>query len=275
MMSVAFRIASRLDRLGQRRLVSHLASLAYRPGRFEVDAKRRWINVQREATIVSPLLHVTKYADLEAWVRDNWLWDFTPQAGDTVIDVGAGIGEETIVFSRLVAPSGRVISIEAHPDIFECLEATVRRSGVTNVETIQCAIADEDGEISISSADCHVASSVMAGGELTVPSRTLDSLAAERHIDRVQFLKMNIEGAEKLAILGMTELMPRIDAMCISCHDFIADLGGSEEFRSKNVVRPFLESANFDIRTRPESPHSWVRDYLYARRQISGGELGA
>jgi FkbM family methyltransferase len=265
-MSRLFQIADRLDRIGLRGPVAKVATLVCPASRFSVDPQGRWINAQPEATFVSPALHTSRYAALRDWVLDNWLWDHQLRPGDTVIDVGAGIGEETAVFSRLVGESGRVIAIEAHPDTFSCLQRTVLLSGLDNVTAVQCAIADEDGELSISTADCHVASSVMTGGDLRVPARSLDSLAEELKLGRIAFVKMNIEGAERPAMRGMARLLTRLDAACISCHDFLADLGQSEDFRTKAEVRPALEAAGFAIRTRAEHPQSWVRDYLYARR---------
>lgn len=259
-------VAQRLDRIGLRRPVAKVATLAYPASRFSVDTDGRWVNAQAEATFVSPTLHTSRYDALRDWVLDNWLWDWRLKPGDTVIDVGAGIGEETVVFSRLVGEGGRVISIEAHPDTFACLERTVRLSGLGNVTTVQCAIADRDGELSISTADCHVASAVVEGGGIRVPARSLDSLAEELGLGAVAFVKMNIEGAERPAMRGMTRLLGRLEAACISCHDFLADLGQSQDFRTRAEVREALEAAGFAIRTRGDHPQCWVRDYLYARR---------
>jgi FkbM family methyltransferase len=265
-MGYKYQAALLLDNGGMRPMLAKLGSAIVRGRRFDVDGAGRWVNQQAEATIVSPTLHVTRYEQIHAWVIDNWCWDYLPGKGDVVIDVGAGIGEETVVFSKLVGPTGRVISIEAHPDTFACLSQTVLRSKLTNVTTVQCAVVDQDGEIAMSSAECHVASSVLDGGEITVPARSLDSLLAELDVADVAFMKMNIEGAEKLAIKGMTALFPRLHATCISCHDFVADLGKSDDFRSKADVLLALEAQGYRIRTRADHPDSWVRDYYYASR---------
>lgn len=261
-----FQVAERLDRIGLRRPVAKLATLAYPASRFSVDADGRWVNAQAEATFVSPTLHTASYRALHAWVLDNWLWDFSLKPGDTVIDVGAGIGEETVVFSRLVGPAGRVIAIEAHPDTFACLERTVQLSGLDNVTAVQCAVADADGELAIATADCHVASALVESGGIKVAARSLDSLADELGLGDVAFVKMNIEGAERPAMAGMTRLLGGLEAACVSCHDFLADLGQSEDFRTKAEVRAALEAGGFAIRTREDHSQCWVRDYLYARR---------
>jgi FkbM family methyltransferase len=267
-MSAFFKIAAVADRLGLRPLLARGASLAYQGKSFEVDAQGRWINRQAEATFVSPSLHTRSYSEVVNSVLGYWAWDYMPVAGDTVIDVGAGIGEDSVVFSRIVGPEGRIIAIEAHPATFECLQRTIEGSGLTNVTAVNCAIADRDGEIAISSRPNHVMNSILGdGGGVTVPARTLDSLADELGIGEVALLKMNIEGAEKLAVQGFDRLAPRVRHAAISCHDFVAThFGGADHYYTKEQVRAALEARGFSIRERPDAAVSWVRDYLYASR---------
>jgi FkbM family methyltransferase len=261
-------IATIADRLGLRQLVALGASLAYRDKGFEVDAGGHWVNRQQQATFVSPTLHTKSYSGIEASVLDNWTWDYRPVPGDTVIDVGAGIGEDTVVFSRLVGPAGRVFAIEAHPDTFACLQQTVARSGLSNVTAIHCALTDRDGKISISSHVDHVTNSIFEdGADIRVPARTLDSIDAELGIGEIALLKMNIEGAEKLAVRGFERLAPRVRHVVISCHDFVAThFGGGDYYFTKDEVRTALEASGFAVRQREDAELSWVRDYLYARR---------
>jgi FkbM family methyltransferase len=266
-MSTAFKIASALDSIGLRKPLARAATLAYPASTFSVDARGRWVNRQPEATFVNTSLHTTSYNKVTDWVLDNWAWGYMPRPGDTVIDVGAGIGEEAVVFSRMVGEAGRVISIEAHPETFSCLQETVRLSGLKNVIPVSCAVADADGELFISTAEVHLASSVLGQSDgIKVPARSLDSLADELGLTDVALLKMNIEGAEKLAVRGISRLAPSIRNAIISCHDFISDSTGDEQFRVKAEVRAALEAYGFTIRTRPDAPEPWARDYLYASR---------
>lgn len=266
-MSLLFKAASLADRLGLRRLVAKGASRAY-PGRsFEVDQDGRWINRQAEATFVSPNLSLATFAAAEEWVLDNWTWGYLPKAGDTVIDVGGGIGEEAVVFSRLVGETGRVVSIEAHPGTFACLKRTIELSGLTNVVPLWCAVADREGELFISDVELLSNSVIGSTSGIKVRARTLDSIAAEMGIKDVALLKMNIEGAEKLAVRGMSQLAPRIQNAVISCHDFlISHFGAGPEFAVKREVRQVLEDQGFTIETRPDADQPWTRDYLYASR---------
>src|SRR4051794_22461299 len=46
-------------------------------------------------------------------------WAYQPKEGDAVVDIGAGIGEQALVLSRLVGPTGKVVCVEANPEAFE------------------------------------------------------------------------------------------------------------------------------------------------------------
>ena len=74
---------------------------------------------------------------------------------------------------------------------------------------------------------------------------------------------MNIEGAERLAIRGLEGIIERTRHVCIGCHDFLADDGGSEQMRTKELVREFLVEHGFRVTTRDDAADPWTRDYVY------------
>ena len=267
-----FQIACAADRILPRRLIAAGANFVLQarnddPRSFSVDSSGNWVNRQPAATFVSPDIYTSEYDQVRARVLEDWCYGYTPKAGDTVVDIGAGIGEESVIFSHLVGPEGRVIAVEAHPQTFACLQATIAMSGLANLEAVQCAITDGDGEITISDSEVHVANSVLDGtGGVTVRSRSLDSLLDELGIATVDLLKMNIEGAERAAVKGMAKSARQIRFVAISCHDFIADAGGSEQFRTREFVRAALRDHGFEIAQRTDAPHAWLRDTLFGRR---------
>ena len=105
--------------------------------RFSTDNAGRWVNRQPGATFVSPDIFTGLRDQVAARVKDRWFLAYTPGEGDVVVDLGAGFGDEALIFSNLVGPSGRVIAVEAHPKTFACLEETVRRSGAGNPKAMQ------------------------------------------------------------------------------------------------------------------------------------------
>jgi FkbM family methyltransferase len=137
-----------------------------------------------------------------------------PRKGDVVLDCGANIG----VFTRkaLAAGARLVVAIEPTPLTLVALRRNFEREiaegrvvvvpkGVWNrVDTLELATEGEGNS---------VGNSLVLGRDLTnkikVPLTTIDLLAAELHLDRVDFIKMDIEGAEKQALSGATETIRR------------------------------------------------------------------
>jgi FkbM family methyltransferase len=264
-------LVERLDRPGRRALLSVPASLwvsfAYRSPCLVYWRDGAWIHHYRGAKIPHASLgRAAPPAVFTADARRMFLYEYTPGVGDVVFDIGAGIGAETLLFSRLVGPNGRVVSVEAHPRTYARLVdlCTVNRLG--NVTPLQVAVSDTDGDVAISDLDHYLQNTVVDpnSGGITVQARRIDTIAADLGITRIDLLKMNIEGAERLAIQSMGAMLANTRHVCISCHDFLADDGGSEELRTKAFVRDFLMARSFQVTTRDDAPDPWTRDYIYA-----------
>jgi FkbM family methyltransferase len=263
-------LVDRLDRPGRRALLvvpgSVWVSKKYRRPCLVYWRDGAWIHHYRGAKIPHGSLARAAPPDvLTAEAREIFLHDYTPRPGDVVFDVGAGIGAETLLFSRLVGPAGRVVSIEAHPRTYGRLVDLCRANGLANVTPLQLAVSDHDGAAVISDAAHHARNTTVGdeGGGIEVPARRLETVARELGITRIDLLKMNIEGAERAAIRGVGPLLERTGHVCIGCHDFLADGGGAEELRTKADVRGFLTDHGFAVTARDDAPEPWTRDYLY------------
>jgi FkbM family methyltransferase len=176
------------------------------------------------------------------------------------------------LFAALVGRRGRLYAIEAHPRTFRQLALTCAVNRRRNVEPVLLAITDEPGEVVITDTAKHIANTVVgAGSGLRVPADTLDRFVQMHGITRIDFLKMNIEGAERMAVQGMRASIGMTRNVCICCHDFLADRGGSEDMRTKELVQRFLVDNGFDIVDRaPGDRRAWSRDYVYGRRPPGG-----
>jgi len=169
----------------------------------------------------------------------------------------------------MVGSAGRVYSIEAHPATFLCLEATVRLNRLSNVVFDQLAIADQAGEVAMEDqSNAHISNAMVPGssGSLKVEAMTLDTYVERAGIDRIDLLKMNIEGAEVAALQGGASALERTRNVVVSCHDFKADRTGNGFFRTKETVRHRLTEAGFELLERADDPRPWVRDTVYGYR---------
>jgi FkbM family methyltransferase len=267
------RAASRLDRPGLRPLLSwgasaglslrnrNLSRVRHRDGRWEHYLGRASAAAAPSVLLRGPREWMDDFSDL-------WLHDYIPRLGDVVVDVGAGIGTEVYPLSKLVGDSGMVIGIEAFPPVSDCLSWTVRANGLTNVRLHCVAASDQAGALEISTdIDATEHNSVFAndlflhsGQTKSVPADTLDTLLAD--VPHIAWLKMNIEGAERPALLGAGEVLGRTDHVAISCHDFIADAGGPDELRTAAFVTDLLHQHGFTTFRRLEQTW-WRRDQIW------------
>ena len=107
-----------------------------------------------------------------------------------------------------------------------------------------------------------------------MPGTTLDNIFGSLALSRVDYLKMNIEGAEGPALSGMRELVQHTRNVCISCHDFLADTGGPNELRTKANVVHFLKENGFAVSLRESDVRSNVRDFVYGVNQKLASNTG-
>jgi FkbM family methyltransferase len=205
-------------------------------------------------------------SQLDAVARENFLWGYEPRPGDTIVNIGAGVGEETLTFSRAIGESGRLICVEAHPHTFRCLEKMVRHNRLKNVTPIFAAVTEPGRSVVTIEDDAveYIANRVGGIVGVSVPAITVDDLYRRMNLGRVRFLKMNIEGSEREAIQGMAETLKRTEVVCISCHDFLAQKAGDSGLRTKALVRDFLQRNRFNVveRTEAELP-PYVRDQVW------------
>jgi FkbM family methyltransferase len=266
-------IVRRLDRPGRRALLAPPASVwvsaAYRAPCLVYWRGGSWIHHYRGARIPHASLgRAAPPRVLTAEARELFLHEYTPRSGDTVFDVGAGIGAGALLFSRLVGDRGRVVSLEAHPRTYERLAGLCEANRLENVTPLLVAAWDTDGEVLISDVDHYLQNTVLRpeNGGIVVRARRIDTIAAELGITSIDLLTMNIEGAERLAIAGLDGIIDATRHVCISCHDFLADDDGSDELRTKAVVREFLVARGFRVSSRDDAPDAWTRDYVYGAK---------
>jgi len=129
--------------------------------------------------------------------------------GMTVIDIGANIGYYTAIAAQAVGPAGRVIAFEPDPENFAYLEKTVVLNKLTNVTCYQVAIADSVGAGHLflspenNKGDQRIYASPEKRESIGIQLTTLDAFIQGHDVPRVDFIKMDIQGAEGLALAGM------------------------------------------------------------------------
>ncbi len=130
--------------------------------------------------------------------------------GMRVVDVGANLGYYSLLASKLVGPSGRVVALEPNSENCRLLLSSLRLNGITNVQLLPVAADTSTGWAYYST---HIGSNggLIADGDLlshpgnVVPTFRLDDLVDSP----VGFLKMDVEGAEGRVVQGATRIIER------------------------------------------------------------------
>lgn len=217
-----------------------------------------------------PLSHEERLAKYLRDANDYWFHVYKPHTGDVIVDVGAGRGEDVYAFSRAVGPAGRVWAIEAHPESFAALVKLCEEHGLKNVTCLNLACLDRPGQFQIETLPVWESNYVREGEpaptSYPVEGITFDALCRRHGIERIDFLKMNIEGAERLALPGMKEAMKRVKWACVCAHDFRADRGEGEDFRTRAFVEKFLRDAGFTLVSRDDDPRYYVPYHIHGKR---------
>jgi FkbM family methyltransferase len=141
------------------------------------------------------------------------------QPGSVVIDVGANLGEWTVPFARKVGPAGRVLAIEPAPRNAVALESTLAANALRHAEIVRCAVGDNDGIAQFAvpvvtsartdTGTARIGPTCAGHDALQVPLRSLDSLAAEHNLTRLDLIKVDVEGHERKVLDGAAAILGR------------------------------------------------------------------
>jgi FkbM family methyltransferase len=173
---------------------------------------------------------------------------FTPREGDTVIDIGAHIGRYTITSSKQVGNTGKVVAIEADPDNFQLLKRNIALNNLTNVLPLNYAVFSTRTRMKLyeQSASAKYNSLMLTRAAKTknyveVEADTLDSILKLNEVNRVNWIKIDVEGAEFEVLKGSTITLSSEDvSLFIEIHNI------EDPSHYDNVV-DFLKYHNYEI----------------------------
>jgi len=192
-------------------------------------------------------------------------YQYRPKAGDIVMDLGAGVGTEIKAFSDWVGPQGHVYAIEADPNAFRRLSKLIGLLRLHNVTALNLAVGATEGVAHLTQDDADgLVNRVVENTELftiSVPMVSLDTLASDLNLVQINYLKINIEGAERQALIGFDKHSIAVKNWCVSCHDFL----GLPETKTFEFVTSWLRERYISVTRHPNIEGSpWIGFYVYA-----------
>jgi len=169
--------------------------------------------------------------------------DFRLRPGDVVVDIGANIGAFTI-YAAKECSEGRVYAVEPVVENFEMLCENIHLNNLKNVTAKQAALDSVSGTRKFFVNQSSTSSffwETPNGTTRFVPTLTLRQLLDENGVERIDFLKMDCEGAEFDILMNLDEkTLSKIRRFALEFHDL------SDEKNGKSL-KQYLENKGFRI----------------------------
>ena|SRR2546425_1011120 len=138
--------------------------------------------------------------------------------GDIVLDIGANIGYYTLIFAKLVGKEGKVYAFEPDPNTFALLKKNIEMNRYGNVVLEQKAVSNKTGKIKLYLSSYSVDNRTYDSGDgrkyIEVESMRLDDYF-KNDDEKISVVKMDIQGAEGIAIEGMPMLLEKNEKLKI------------------------------------------------------------
>lgn len=154
--------------------------------------------------------HILFFGTYEPELR-SFLLSFL-QPGYVAIDIGANVGWHTLLVAMKVGGKGQVLAFEPNPSVRHVLVRHIGLNRLSQVCVLPYALTDEDGTVKFvgpraddpGSGDGFIVRNPGNGGSvIEVKARTLDGLLPILDLERLDFVKMDIEGFAYRALVGM------------------------------------------------------------------------
>lgn len=161
------------------------------------------------------------YIYKEIYLEGIYIDIFNTRKDMVVLDVGANIGCVTQYMRDF---SKKVYAIEPSTEHYEALAKNVEFNKWTNVVPINAAIADKDGEMTLnlntSNRTCHSLTMNYGKGGEKVKTMCFETLFKKYKIDKVDFMKFDVEGAEEMILMSedFKKMSPKISALMVEFH---------------------------------------------------------
>lgn len=179
--------------------------------------------------------------------------------GMTVFDVGANVGELTLLFSRFVGASGSVHAFEPTGRGFERLEAVCRAASLRNVRLNRLALAEAEGPVSLHVYDGDYLSwttraarpledygiDVKPSSVEETPATTADLYCERNGVAEIDLLKVDVEGAELQVLFGARRLLGERRVRCVTFEfgQTTFDMGNSP-----GRIEAYLRGSGYELR---------------------------
>ena len=151
--------------------------------------------------------HYGTYEELESKIMEEKI-----EMGNIVVDVGANIGLHTLNMARIVGNAGQVFAFEPDPSNFEILKKNVKINNYKNIILEQKAVGDKHGRTTLYQSDHPGKHRIFpqteqAKSQVQVELTNLDNYFDSDMTDKINFIKIDVEGLEFSVLKGMKNIL--------------------------------------------------------------------
>jgi len=170
----------------------------------EVFGNKLFLNKKGLALSIS---HYGTYEELESKIMEEKI-----EMGNIVVDVGANIGLHTLNMAKIVGNTGQVFAFEPDPSNFEILKKNVKINNYKNIILEQKAVGDKHGRTTLYQSDHPGKHRIFpqteqAKSQVQVELTNLDNYFDSDMIDKINFIKIDVEGLEFSVLKGMKNIL--------------------------------------------------------------------
>jgi FkbM family methyltransferase len=175
--------------------------------------------------------------------------------GMVFLDIGANMGYYTLLAAQRVGPGGQVHSFEPSPRMFSELKFNVELNRFSNVQLNHVALGDKPGMARLSryergqevygslSQRCFPGARAIGYDDVVV--ETLDNYMENKNIKQVDFMKMDVEGAELMVLRGAERFLKQFKPQKI-VFEFVEVNAAGFGYRCEEIL-DFLRNSNYTI----------------------------
>ena len=131
--------------------------------------------------------------------------------GDTVLDIGANVGVFSLLGSKLVGETGKIYAFEPSQNTFNALTENLSLNNIKNVFPQRLALSNTEGVIHLGAVENDALNFIDVKNKNTageaVEMTTLDKWLKINNLNKIDFIKIDIEGAELLCFKGAIEML--------------------------------------------------------------------
>ena len=160
-----------------------------------IDTRYKVERIMWTGEYEAPLMHFLQAHNTEGW---------------TCLDVGANVGAVALALAKYAGPEGNIYAFEPGPPNQQRLRRNLALNPTLarRTEVLECGVGDRPGELWWAEEPGNPGNALLSEeGTHKIPVITLDAFLRERPLDRVDFVKIDVEGMELQVMHGARELL--------------------------------------------------------------------